>query len=136
MRRKERFLRKRLFSIVETLEKKNCKFQTKPQNVHAEKAAVAEENREKRQTLIDLRQTNKQLSQAFKKAKSELKKTQSKQARNADINVADLEHLAEENKPLKQTNEELDGKLREETSLRQKIDEKLSKQDFDGAFPE
>ena len=131
--KKGSFLRKRLFSTVETLEKKNCKFQTKLQNVQAEKAAVAEENQEKRQTLIDLRQTNKQLTQALKKTKSELKKTRSEQARNAEINAADL---AEENELLKQTNEELDGKLREETSLRQKIEEKLSKQDFDEAFPE
>ena len=68
MKRNERSLKKKLFSATDTSEKKKCKVH----NVQAEEVAVAKvkENHEKRQTLTDLRQANKQLNQSFKKKHS------------------------------------------------------------------
>ena len=112
MKRNEHSLKKKLFSATDTSEKKKCKVH----NVQAEEVAVAKvkENHEKRQTLTDLRQANKQLNQRSKKTQCELKslkRTESKQARKAGINMADVGHLAE---LLKQTSGKLDGKLQEE----------------------
>ena len=126
VKRNEHSLKKRLFSAIDTLEKDKCKVY----NVQAKKVAVAKENCEKRRTLTDLRQTNKQLNQALKKTQSELKsmtRTDSKQDRKAEINMADLDHLAEENELLKQTSDKLDSKLQEEKALRRKVEKKLSK---------
>ena len=99
MKRNERSLKKKLFSATDTSEKKKCKVH----NVQAEEVAVAKvkENHEKRQTLTDLRQADKQLNQSLKKqTQSELKSlkrteskqarkagTESKQARKAGINI-------------------------------------------------
>ena len=38
-----------------------------------------------------------------------MKRTDSKQARKAEINMADLDHLVEENELLKQTSDKLDS---------------------------
>ena len=56
-----------------------------------------------------------------------MKRTDSKQARKAEINMADLDHLVEENELLKQTSDKLDSKLQEEKALRRKVEKKLSK---------
>ena len=65
VKRNEHSLKKKLFSATDTSEKKKCKVH----NVQAEEVAVAKvkENHEKRQTLTDLRQANKQLNQRSKK---------------------------------------------------------------------
>ena len=63
MKRNKHSLKKGLFSAIDTLEKEKCRVH----NVQAEKVAVAKENCKKRQIFTDLRQTNKQVTQALKK---------------------------------------------------------------------